>query len=296
MLTRHRTLCMLAAFLCTKHQSSPQMIILKLKRTTHAPTPSARTHLFPRLPLELREQIYHFAILPLCSRNNENQVTITAADAVHGSDARYPSFLPSVCRVNEAMRIDIGLWFIRQTEFSILYFQHLVHFSQFLSTFPHSQGFVAIRRLDFQLFGRHKPIPGKLNPSIEFMKKCPELTQVRMKFDVWQLLQHEKEQWVHVDTELVMLEDIPAAFGLSALWDVEGLVTLTIELWPKALARTSMGIKVVVPDSWPGMENICEWLRKGFAEKGRKIDVRLVESCNAGIRWYAVHQSLSMGV
>ena len=117
-----------------------------------------------------------------------------------------------------------------------------------------------------------------------------------MKFDVWQLVQHEKEQWIPVDMELVLLEDIAATFGLSALWDVESLVTLTIELWPKALARTSMGIKVVVPDSWSGMQDICEWLRKGFSEKGMKVDVRLVESCNAGIRWYPVHQSLGMGV
>ncbi|KAH3944136.1 hypothetical protein HBH53_164200 [Parastagonospora nodorum] len=272
------------------------MTVLKLKRTTHAPTPSTQAHLLPRLPLELRAQIYDFAILPLCSRNNLNQVTITAADAVHGSNARYLSFLPSVCRVNKATRIDIGLWFIRQTEFSVLYVQHLVHFSQFLSTFPHNQGFAAIRRLDFQLFSRHKPSPGKPNSSVEFMKRCPELTQVHMKFDVWQLVQHEKEQWTPVDTELVMLEDIASTFGLAALLDVGSLVTLTIELWPKTIARTSMGIKVVVPDCWPAMEDVVAWLRKGFKERGKKVDVKFVESGNAGIRWYGVQQSLGMGV
>jgi hypothetical protein len=33
------------------------------------------------------------------------------------------------------------------------------------------------------------------------------------------------------------------------------------------------------------MEGLVEWARKGFAERGRRVEVRLVGSGNAGLRW-----------
>jgi hypothetical protein len=33
------------------------------------------------------------------------------------------------------------------------------------------------------------------------------------------------------------------------------------------------------------MADLVEWLREVFEERGKKVDVRLVESTNEGLRW-----------
>lgn len=261
------------------------MTIFRLKG---ADTQPAIKQLLHKLPVELRDQIYALALPP-----SPHHIIISAADAIHGTDSRYSYFLPLLCRINEATRIDIGLWFIRKIEFSILYPQNIVYFSQFLSTFPNNAGFGSVRRLDFQLFGRHRPMLGEGNAYVEFMKRCPRLSEVRVKFEVWHLLQRTPGKWLMPDSERMrLIENIPEAFGLEGLFEVSSLTSLTIEVWPRTVARTSQGVRVVVPNCWGEMERVAEWLRMGFEERGMEIGLRLVESGNAGLRW----DGLGMGV
>jgi hypothetical protein len=160
------------------------MTIFRTQSTSSNPLSEV---LFPALPLELREMIYHHAILPHASPTQPHRVIVSACDAVHNTDPRYPIYLPSLCRVNRATRIEVGVWYIRNTEFGMLWPQYLVHLSQFLSNWPDSAGFAAVRRLDFEAFGRHIPpvIGGvRKNEYIEFMKKCRGLRGVRIKFEI----------------------------------------------------------------------------------------------------------------
>ncbi|KAF2822955.1 hypothetical protein CC86DRAFT_423022 [Ophiobolus disseminans] len=268
------------------------MTTFKLPRTTPPPLQSNQI-LFLTLPLELREQIYFHATFigaPL-----PYYLAVSAADAIHGTDPRYPNFLPTLARINESTRIDVGLWFIRNTEFGLLYPQRISHFCAFLATFPNLEGFEAIRRLDCQLFGRYRPDAGEANAYIAFMLRCARLTQVRIKFVVWELL---KRRFTHTRRmprtpwelevqagEMLSVERIVEMYRLEEMFGLVSLTTLTIEFWPKATAYTTRGVRTVVPDCGPLLQKLVEWLRKGFAERGRDVRVGLVESGSEGLRW-----------
>ncbi|KAL5118497.1 hypothetical protein ACEQ8H_003673 [Pleosporales sp. CAS-2024a] len=206
---------------------------------------------------------------------------------IHGSDPRFPYFLPWACRVNEATRQDIGLWFVRNTSLSILYPQHIVYVGQFLATFAHNQGFAAVRRLDFPLFARHRPSPGRANAYVDFAKRCPWLTRLRIKFEMRYLLnlgpgRRCMTTTTHrADDALLVDHHLPTLFALDALFDLDKVVSLIIDVWPKALARTSRGIQFVGLDCcWPAMERLGDWIRHGFQARGRKVDVRLEASAS----------------
>jgi hypothetical protein len=96
------------------------MTISSLSRSLQIPTITPNHTLFPTLPLELRGQIYQHAILPDTFFTHPHRVTVGAADAVYNTDLRSPTYLPRLCGENRSMRIEVGLWFIRNTEFGFL--------------------------------------------------------------------------------------------------------------------------------------------------------------------------------
>jgi hypothetical protein len=262
------------------------MTVLKLGNdATTSPIEAAVP--FSILPLELREQIYYIAI----TKQHPHHITISAADAIHGTDSRYPYFLPPLCLVNEATRVEVGLWLIRNTKFGLLYPQHIVHFSAFLSTFPSGAGFAAIRRLDFQLFGRQSG--NGAGAYLEFMRRCTGLTEVRIKFEIWYIL----KRLCGTNIEMRTLEirqyaafglkcsDMVEMYRLAGLFELASLTKLTVEVWPKVLRRTSSGLLDVVSNFWPVIEELVEWIKKGFEKRERDVDVLLVECGNSGLRW-----------
>jgi len=88
--------------------------------------------------------------------------------------------------------------------------------------------------------------------------------------------------------ELLSLERIVQMYRLDALFGLagfEGFAKMTIEVFPKAMVYTTRGVRTAVPDCWPLMEGLVEWLRRGFERRGKKVEVRLVESVNEGLRW-----------
>jgi hypothetical protein len=67
---------------------------------------------------------------------------------------------------------------------------------------------------------------------------------------------------------------------------LENLRTLCVEVWPKVCPPSIIGfVGYDVPDCWAVMENLVGWIREGFDKRGRKVDVRLVESANLGMKW-----------
>lgn len=129
------------------------------------------------------------------------------------------------------------------------------------------------------------------------MKECSGLLHVRIKFEVWYLL---TKRFSHVRrmpltpeelAERAMgvwdLQRILDTYRTKELLEMQSLVSLTIEVWPKVTAFTTRGMQSVLPDCWAIMEELAEWLRKAFEERGRSVDVVLVESTNEGLRWRA---------
>lgn len=280
--------------------SAAKLIIMTDLKLKHPDTlyTNARPDLpLSRLPLEIREIIYRYAVLPTSLPNSQtHHIDYSAADIVYGSHPRLPSFLPALCRVNEATRTEVGLWFIRNTEFGILYPQHTIYFTNFLATFPDNTGFSAIRRLDFPLFGRLGQIRN-IAPSSAFvalMKRCPNLTEIRLKFLVYHLLKHRMNHVTRTPlapaelearTQLIDLDALIRTYELAALRELPSLTKITIEIWPRIVAQTTRGLRSVVADWRPVMEQLVNWLRSGLAEQGLRVDVKIEESGTPGLRW-----------
>ncbi|KAF1832443.1 hypothetical protein BDW02DRAFT_649108 [Decorospora gaudefroyi] len=250
---------------------------------------------FPTLPLELRELIYRYAILPGDPIARSQYLSFSAVDTAYGDDPRYLPWLPSLCRVNEAARLDVSLFLLRIAEFSILYPAQIPPFILFLETFPEGIGFSAIRRLDFQLFGRHRPLFGSGNPYIDFMKRCPNLSQIRIKFDVDYLAQQSwdwrdgafmppmKLQSFH--RRVRELHDIIAVYSLKGILELDRLNKLTIEAWPRVRVGDQYGVENMLVDCAPMVRQLVQWLREGFRKKGREVEVLFVEASSPGLRW-----------
>jgi hypothetical protein len=267
------------------------MTIFRTQSTSSNPLSEV---LFPALPLELREMIYHHAILPHASPTQPHRVIVSACDTVHNTDPRYPIYLPPLCWVNRATCIEVGLWYTRNTEFGTLWPQYLVYLSQFLSNWPDNTGFAAVRRLNFEAFGRHVP-PAigdvRKNEYIGFMKKCRGLWNVRIKFELWHLLKMYPKLAAPTSADvrelykILSVEDIIAMYGLQELFELQNLRTLHVEVWPKVFPPSIRGFFEHAPDCWAVMECLVGWLKRGFEDKGMKVEVRLVECANPGVRW-----------
>ncbi|KAF1943896.1 hypothetical protein EJ02DRAFT_483956 [Clathrospora elynae] len=254
-----------------------------------------RTTLFPTLPLELRELIYHYAILPDAYTPHSHHIDFSAADTVHSHDPHYLHWLPPLCRVNEATRVDASLFLLRITDFTLLYPAHVPSFSRFLATIPYNQGFAALRQLDFQLFSRHQPLPGQSNTYIDFMKRCPGLTKICLKLEVGYLTKVSCTEhslvmapttlWVFGQTRILELEDLLAAYRLARLLELTSVNQVVIEVWPKIHVSSRFSVDSVLVDCAPLVQRVAEWLRDGFGERGRRVCVEVVEASSAGLRW-----------
>jgi hypothetical protein len=258
----------------------------------------ANTTPFFTLPLELREIIYRYATLPEdpTTYSRHLSISFSSADATHGSNPRYLHWLPNLCRVNEATRVEVSLFLLRITDFSIMYPDQVPSFISFLATFPNNSGFAAIRRLDFQLFGRHQPNLGHGNAYIDFMKQCPNLAHVRIKFEVgylkhnscdWTkaLVMPPETLWVYDQNRIRECDDMVVVYRLAGLLDLESLISLTVEVWPRVRVTDRYGVENVLVDCLPLVERVAEWLRGAFRTRERDVEVRVVEAGSPGLRW-----------
>jgi hypothetical protein len=269
------------------------MTLFSRNRSLQIPTLAPNQTLFPALPLEVREQIYHHTLLSHTSPTHPHRVTIGAADTVYNTDPRYPTYLPRLCRIDTTTRIEFGLRFIRNTEFRLLWPQYLVYLSQFLSTYPDNSGFDAVRKLGFEAFGRHIPsIHGgvRKNAYIGFIKKCSGLLNVTIKYEVYYLLKN----WPAMTTtplstdelalyKLLNTENIANIYILHGLFELKTLKTLVVEVYPRAFPVSIGGFYEYISDCWPVMEGLVEWLREIFRARGMKVDVSLLEVGNPGM-------------
>ena len=251
---------------------------------------------FPNLPPELREMIYRYALLPENPTLRSQPLSFTAVEVGHGGDPHYLNWLQELCRVNEATRVDVSLFLLRIVEFIILYPDQVTKFTTFLESLGGNQGFTAVRRLDFLLFGRHQPDVAKENAYVQFIRRCPELTEITIKFDV-EYMTTNSSDWrdglvmsptalqTSDQTRVKTLDDVITAYCIADLLDLKALVKLTIEAWPRCRAGGRYGVEGVMIDCTPLMERLMQWLREGFRSRGSNVHVRFKEAFTPGLRW-----------
>ena len=76
-----------------------------------------------------------------------------------------------------------------------------------------------------------------------------------------------------------------AAYRMAELLDLESLITLSIEAWPRVRVTDRHGVENVLVDCMPLVERVAEWLRSGFRSRRRAVEVRVVEAGSPGLRW-----------
>ncbi|KAG9186043.1 hypothetical protein G6011_02599 [Alternaria panax] len=253
---------------------------------------------FPKLPVELRTVIYLEAILPEDLTSQSQPLNLGAADARRGGDPLYLQWLEQLCRVNEATRIDVSSVLLQKAKLCLLYPKEAKRFTLFLESFPQadSQGFAAARNLDFQLFGRHRPSAGIANTYIELMSRCTELRQVQLKFEAEHMITGSCKWienlkwppttlWAFDQTRIRQLEDVIAIYRLADLLELKKLHRLTIEAWPRIRMSDRHTTEDILVDCTPLMVSLAQWLREGFAAKGREVTVSYKEASSPGLRW-----------
>ena len=112
--------------------------------------------IFPILPFELRERIYHYILSPKLTSLNPLPpflgLNLTA-------DLTY-----NILHLNKATRIEAGTFYLRSRCFQLFSADETQNFQGYLARFPGSQGYEAVRQLSFLAFshvtreqvGRHR--------------------------------------------------------------------------------------------------------------------------------------------
>lgn len=211
-----------------------------------------------------------------------------------------PRWLPSICALNHTTYLDAGLWFTSTTTFTIPLpsaSQTLTHFSTFLSTFPGTSGFDAIRRLGVSYFDLDLRTHDRRERAAlwDFLGKCASVRELTLQFRVMNLLQANvscydvvmtnlSQEEVDGVTYLRALGDVIEACGVDRLFEVElgGLRTVVLEVWPTMLAD-GMGGGVGLT-AMPLIEELAEYLREGFRMRGREVDVAIRGSFTLGVQ------------
>jgi hypothetical protein len=177
---------------------------------------------FPRfhyLPLELRQKIYHYAIVthlitqaetllrkagpgaditairiidvleltsPRKKRGGCNcfncKETRRAEERKRGQiDPKSPPYLPNVCKVSE-LKGEASPVYIRECEFILRSHVALQFLITFLDTIPERKGYAAVRALRFSSFHWFKG--GVENLDMRFITGCPALEKLTLRFHV----------------------------------------------------------------------------------------------------------------
>ncbi|KAL5440968.1 hypothetical protein PMIN06_009492 [Paraphaeosphaeria minitans] len=265
-----------------------------------ARTPTSEHNPLSPLPPEIRHMIYASAYTP---------TTRSHHPSLAPNPTPLPRWLPSICALNRATYIDAGLWYIATTSFRIPLpsaAQSLAHFSRFLSTFPASAGFDAVRRLEIEYFDfdlrRHDCVHRAA--LWDFFAQCAKLRAVTLQLRVMNLLAVEVSCYDVVVTGvrpeevggmayLRTVGDVVDACGVDRLFEV-GLGALRMvcwEVWPTALAGgvgEVTGRDAVVLTAMPLVGELAGYLKGGFRARGRVVEVVVRNLSAVGLRWMEI--------
>ncbi|KAF2251340.1 hypothetical protein BU26DRAFT_549851 [Trematosphaeria pertusa] len=236
--------------------------------------------IFPKLPLELREQIYGYILDPKPA--SIHPLPPYLGDNLMG-DLRY-----EILHVNKATRIDAGLFYIRSKKFDIWITESRGLFTKFLERFPGEQGFWSVRHLVFHKF--YWDIPeGRYNPNIELMLRCKGLRTVSLTFHrSWFLKVVSMEEIQEDGTSFVQnAKGIEETYRLNDIFGLENIEKIelrsTARFQPCRRVETGSGAVMGWYDAVSLalsprtiMVELRDWLKAGFGARGRRVAVEVV--------------------
>lgn len=177
-------------------------------QTSMTPRPH-RGLILRALPFKLREPIYK--LLVTSERRPFNRIASTIdEEANNGRSPNLPRWLPSICPVNKATRIDVALPLLRRMTSSC----HNTCLRILLDSIPNNRGHDAIRSLQFGMFKRSWPLPSCYNADADLRRGCAGIAQVSFVVRHLDLLLWEPEYW-HAGKART-----DALLDLSHLWKV----------------------------------------------------------------------------
>ncbi|KAF1948763.1 hypothetical protein CC80DRAFT_599435 [Byssothecium circinans] len=260
--------------------------------------------LFPLLPLELREQIYTHSFHPF-SPTTPFQVHITHRLPL--SPPLGPEWLPSVCTINPTLWVEVGLWFIRNADFSIDNADAPPDLANFLDTFPGRQGWETVRRVSLTHFSLYVVVNNNngdddeeeeeytKNPYISFLLQCTYLASLTIHFDARELLHYpphpvrrspkvspfaptpatvSESQEIDV---LLSLNGFSALFGMDELFNAQSLnriMCVVSTRVPDLVPLLDSRRKALEDGRWVVLvEGLAERWRDEFEERGRRVEV-----------------------
>ncbi|KAF2649997.1 hypothetical protein K491DRAFT_762046 [Lophiostoma macrostomum CBS 122681] len=258
--------------------------------------------LFPTLPLEIRTQIYTY-VLFLHARTSlypdlrsdiisENFIFALVAGGcgIYTSSSSYPPWLPELYLVNEATRIDYGLFFIRNAIFGLepatLPLQYM---ESFLETFPGEQGFASVRRLECSELGTYRTDPGQYIRFRQIVERCRGITVLRLTI-TYRGVRRTYPECVYHDLgpcywdagRLLTAEEIVEAYDLTSLAQNEFLDTIHLGLPDSIYVRddpaSGVGRLKKLEDLRPLYDEIAGILRRAWERRGRKLNLRMTFS------------------
>lgn len=237
--------------------------------------------IFPKLPLELREHIYHYLLPP--SQDSLNPLppflglNLTA-------DLAY-----NILHINKTTRVDAGIYYLRSRCFEIHGQRQQAYFERYLASFPGTMGYEAVRQLSFPRFSESQTGAVGLRGYMDLIEQCVGLMELKLTFAPQNLmrkpylkLEHLSKRSERFETEdltLASVEMVAERYGLARLLRLERLnrVKLILKQARTMTRELRHQIRDVAPDRL--MSQVSEWLEIELLSHGLRVVV-LTESAS----------------
>lgn len=261
-------------------------------------TSTAKPHPLYPLPTKIRHIIYAYAFAPSSKPYHTTLKPNPTIPPPRLAPHWLPYWLPPIYALNRATYLDVGWWMLSAFTFNIQLQcadRSLDQFSAFLATFPGTSGFAAIRRILVLYFNtdlRTHDVAQRAS-LWNFLGRCNSLRELGLQFRMMNLLKSTTSCWDLTMTDpgeedvdetscLRSLEDLVRACGLNSLFEVpmDWLRTMVLEEWPVERSEERITLKAM-----PLMEELAGYLREGFRERGRDVDVVIRGEFTLGVRW-----------
>ena len=234
-------------------------------------TIDASQTIFPQLPTELRYMIYSY--FPPTRGFIIDHFKLKAL-------ATLPNY--AILKINEATRLDFGIYLISTRAFDVYGRDSLYELSDFLETFPGEQGFWAVRRLHFWYLSGGS---GLANENFELMRRCLRLRYVFLRFSStdliknWDLTKSNDENWAAVgklsDLQFLKRDEIIDQYGLTQLLYFRSLDVIVFSVGPAAYwgyfgrAAVTRGTDLI--------KEVGDWFTEECHKAGKRIQIRCEE-------------------
>jgi hypothetical protein len=217
-------------------------------------------HLFPTLPLELREYMYCYVLPPHLRSINP------LLSPFHSPSHRTHDY--AIFHVNRATRIDAGVYYLRSRQFELVATKSRSCFEAFLTSFPGEVGYLSVRSLELHKF-YEIPDRGR-DVDMRLILRCRNVRTLTLWFN---------SRYDNTDPDT---ESLFERYQLRRLFALEHIAEIQL-MWFLGWRAVGDGLMMEVEDE-DVLRDLCfaeelasveEMLRMGFEEQGRRVDVRI---------------------